>query len=91
MTFTPSLPAPGSISREQAIEAAIEGGLVIDRPPDSAEFGTAMCEADDECLGRGVSPRPVWLLVWKPRRATGSGTWVVDGRSGEVLAGFGGP
>lgn len=90
-TFVASLPAPDSVSREQAIEAVRDKGVLIARPPDYAEFGTATCIEARPCLGDGKTARAVWLIEWETTTGPQSGIFFVDGDSGEVLAGFGNP
>lgn len=92
VTFTPSVPGPDAVSREQAIQGALEGGAErhqLAAVPDVVEFGMAACqEREPQCMGPRGGPRPVWLVEWKPAPGRAHGSWIVDGLTGERLIGF---
>jgi hypothetical protein len=92
VTFTPSVPGPDAVSRERAIEGALDWvGATVRLPavPDVTEFGMATClEHEPQCMGPGGGgPRPVWLIEWTPAPGRDHGTLIVDGLTGELLIG----
>ena len=91
MTFTQSVPASDSVSREEAIDALRAKGVTIPRPPEVVQYGTATCDAEAACFISGETSRDVWLLKWEASAGREWGTYVVDAHTGDVLGGFGGP
>lgn len=91
MTFTQSAPASDGVSREEAIDALRAKGVVIPRPPEVVQYGTATCYAEAACFISGETSRDAWLLKWEASAGREWGTYVVDAQTGEVLGGFGGP
>jgi hypothetical protein len=92
VTFTASLPEPGAMTREQAIEAARDGGVDVPRTPDVVEFGTAACAGIGGCSGQVFeTPKSVWLIEWLPSGDRQWGSYLLDSRTGEILTGIEGP